>query len=327
MTNAVKIISSKGTPNSSPLRRPPARPRARGGRSESEVPFPRGKTGGEAKPPVAAGSDEVRALCNGERVQEPPVAVFYNGRVEIVPRTARVALIWVPIDGPITVRLPARTGNLAWLRASARVRSPKQDERGDWKLPRASLTRFITASVDRFGWAALCREISKLSACTRACQEATGAECSCICLGEHHGENSGGWYEKAGDLLVADRGEMKLSVMVYGGPSSPGQAVLYAGELAGRRYSPERSKREGWPRASQFMCAACATDRAAVWDHCHRHGFVRAPLCTRCNTRHWTGWHPEYGRSRASSNVDTDYYRYCPEYALASRGFAAPCSR
>lgn len=261
-------------------------------------------------------------------MQDPPVAVFRNGRVAFVPRTALVACLWIPVDGPITVKLPARTGNLAWLRASARVRNPKLDrERGYWTLPRASLNRLITASIDRFGWAALCRDISRLSACTRACQEATSAECSCVFLGEHHGENSGGWYEKAGDLLVADRGETKLSVMVYGGPTSPGQAVLYGGQLHGHRYSPERGKRENWPRASQFMCAACATERASVWDHCHTHGFVRAPLCTRCNTRHWTGWHPEYGRARASSNVDTDYYRYCPRYDLASQGFAAACSR
>ena len=215
----------------------------------------------------------------------PPVARFRNGRVEFTPPSERVALIWVPVRGLITAKVPPAKGNRAWLCTSARVRSPQLD--GDyWRLPRASLTRLITAAVDRFCWVALCREVITLSACTRACLEAVRAECSCVCLGEHHGQDSGGWYEKAGDLVVADLGDRKRSVVVYGGPTSPGRPVLYRGQLRGRRYSPERGKREGWPRASQFMCAACASEQAAVWDHCHTHGFVRAPLCVRCNTRH-----------------------------------------
>jgi hypothetical protein len=97
--------------------------------------------------------------------------------------------------------MPPAKGNRAWLRNSARVRSPHLD--GEyWRLPRASLTRLITAAVDRFGWVALCREVAALSACTRACLEAVGADRSCVCLGEHHGHDSGGWYEKAGDLVV-----------------------------------------------------------------------------------------------------------------------------
>ncbi len=92
-----------------------------------------------------------------------------------------------------------------------------------------------------------------------------------MCLRESHGQDSGGWYEKAGDVVVADLGERKRSVMLYGGPSSPGRPVLYGGG----RYSPERGKREGWPRASQFMRAACASEPAAVWDHYHAHGFAR----------------------------------------------------
>ncbi|WP_407942534.1 endonuclease domain-containing protein [Nocardia salmonicida] len=29
-----------------------------------------------------------------------------------------------------------------------------------------------------------------------------------------------------------------------------------------------------------------------MWDHCHAHGYVRAPLCEPCSTRHWSGGAP-----------------------------------
>ncbi|WP_276319259.1 endonuclease domain-containing protein [Streptomyces luteoverticillatus] len=62
------------------------------------------------------------------------------------------------------------------------------------------------------------------------------------------------------------------------------------------------------------MCASCMSVRATVWDHCHTHGFVRAPLCNRCNTRHWGGWKPQNGRAVISRNFDDSYYRWCPEH-------------
>ncbi|WP_406445904.1 endonuclease VII domain-containing protein [Streptomyces sp. NBC_00631] len=90
--------------------------------------------------------------------------------------------------------------------------------------------------------------------------------------------------------------------------------MVYAGELAGERYCVDRIGRQNWPTAAQFMCASCMTARATVWDHCHTHGFVRAPLCNRCNTRHWRGWRPQYGRAPHSRNLDDSYYRLCPRH-------------
>ncbi|WP_240796175.1 endonuclease domain-containing protein [Streptomyces sp. RFCAC02] len=38
-------------------------------------------------------------------------------------------------------------------------------------------------------------------------------------------------------------------------------------------------------RADTFLCSLCPEPRrAAGWDHCHDHGFIRGPVCAVCNT-------------------------------------------
>ncbi|KOG55287.1 recombinase [Streptomyces virginiae] len=58
----------------------------------------------------------------------------------------------------------------------------------------------------------------------------------------------------------------------------------YTGELRGQLYSV-LSRRPGMSRrVAGWVCAVCGTVPAAVLDHCHEHGYVRAPVCPSCNT-------------------------------------------
>ncbi|MGX8906330.1 endonuclease domain-containing protein [Streptomyces netropsis] len=249
-----------------------------------------------------------------------PVRIV-DRRVVTAPGTGPVAMVWLPLHGQVIAKIPPRKGNRRWLHETVGIRSPEFT--GDrWNLPRSSLVRLVTASVDRYGFIVLYRDMSKLSQCTRACLEAMGAECHCSCLGAHHGQDSAGWFERIGDAVVADQGECTRTAVVYGARGSDAKAVVYDGKLAGERYRVDRTGRRDWPFAAQFMCASCMTARAAVWDHCHTHGFVRAPLCNRCNTRYWRGWRPRHGRATHSRNFDDSYYRWCPEHASVRR----PCS-
>lgn len=64
------------------------------------------------------------------------------------------------------------------------------------------------------------------------------------------------------------------------------QVPPYAGELDGHPYSevrPAGGSRPGGPSADRYACRICRTRRAAYWDHCHDHGFIRGPLCSGCN--------------------------------------------
>jgi hypothetical protein len=248
----------------------------------------------------------------------PAVRLDEQGRVVADPGIGPIPLVWLPVDRQVVARTPAGEADLPWLRGTVCVRSPRLDADGRWQLPRSCATRLVTAAIDRYGYVVLWRDMSRLSRCTKACLEAVGTECDCSCLGLHHGESAAdGWFEAVGDVVVADLGEKTRAAVVYGPAGTVGGAAVYRGELDGKLYRPDPSRRKGWPKAARFMCAACLTARASVWDHCHVHGFVRAPLCNGCNTRHWSGWGPEHGRAVPSLNVDPSYYRRCPNYAEA----------
>lgn len=45
------------------------------------------------------------------------------------------------------------------------------------------------------------------------------------------------------------------------------------------------SRKPGYQQASGWLCAVCHRAPASVLDHCHEHGYVRAPVCPSCNTR------------------------------------------
>lgn len=58
----------------------------------------------------------------------------------------------------------------------------------------------------------------------------------------------------------------------------------YNAELEGQLYSV-LSKKPGTSRkVAGWACAVCRTAPATVLDHCHEHGYVRAPVCQSCNT-------------------------------------------
>ncbi|SCD43437.1 endonuclease domain-containing protein [Streptomyces sp. SA3_actG] len=231
----------------------------------------------------------------------------------VISGTKKVPMLWLPREGEVVAKLPPRKGNRAWLHHTVGIRSPKFA--GDrWTLPRSSLSRLLMAAIDRYGTVVLCRDMNRLSKCNRTCLEAVGTECQCSCLGLSHGQDSQHWYTSVGDAAVADFGEFKRAAVTYTPKGSDLNATLYNGELKDTLYRVDRASRRHWPQATRFMCAGCLTTPASVWDHCHTHGFVRAPLCNPCNTRHWHGWHPRHGRATANNNLDDSYYAWCPDH-------------
>ncbi|KOV21665.1 endonuclease domain-containing protein [Streptomyces heliomycini] len=70
------------------------------------------------------------------------------------------------------------------------------------------------------------------------------------------------------------------------GPDRPAAPLRpYNEELKGHLYSVLSRKPGTSRKVAGWACAVCRTAPAAVLDHCHEHGYVRAPLCQSCNTQ------------------------------------------
>ncbi|MFI6685681.1 endonuclease domain-containing protein [Streptomyces sp. NPDC050485] len=68
-------------------------------------------------------------------------------------------------------------------------------------------------------------------------------------------------------------------------PEGPTAALRpYHKELEGQLYSVLSRKPGTSRRLAGWACAVCRTAPATVLDHCHEHGYVRAPVCQSCNT-------------------------------------------
>lgn len=209
-----------------------------------------------------------------------------------------------------------------WLRKTCRVRSPqKLIQDGRWKLPPSALNKVVAASLDEFGVVGLYQDIAEeLRECDPRCMNAEGFDCVCGCLGENHG-GAAGWFAVTMTGLLPGVTELghqrmyrRLTPVVITAPTRP-----YTGELDGAQYTTSFKERRlgNWPRAAEFDCLSCLTNRAEVWDHCHVHGFVRAPLCDPCNTWMWTGHEVS---PRSAKPVDLAYYKRC----LLNRRWGAP---
>ncbi|WP_039638586.1 endonuclease domain-containing protein [Streptomyces sp. 769] len=69
-------------------------------------------------------------------------------------------------------------------------------------------------------------------------------------------------------------------------PNGPAAALRpYTAELEGQLYSVLSRKPGTSRRVAGWACAVCRAAPAAVLDHCHEHGYVRAPVCQSCNTQ------------------------------------------
>ncbi|MDQ0577883.1 endonuclease domain-containing protein [Streptomyces rishiriensis] len=92
-----------------------------------------------------------------------------------------------------------------------------------------------------------------------------------ICKGcAAQGPRWGGW-----------RTQSPLGYVTLCPPCSGAAFQRYGGHLRGVLYESPRVR---GTRADDYLCCLCAETRAAVWDHCHDHGFLRGPLCGSCNT-------------------------------------------
>ncbi|MFF5139998.1 endonuclease domain-containing protein [Streptomyces sp. NPDC013157] len=77
------------------------------------------------------------------------------------------------------------------------------------------------------------------------------------------------------------RTQDRLGYVTLCPPCSGAAFQRYTGRLDGVLYDSPRVR---GTRAADYLCLLCAETRAAAWDHCHDHDYLRGPLCGSCNT-------------------------------------------
>ncbi|MFI9465768.1 hypothetical protein [Streptomyces xiamenensis] len=87
---------------------------------------------------------------------------------------------WMPFEGG---------SNRKWLMETLgeRIRPEWNRPEGRWEIARPHLKALVAALVDRFEEVDVFLEFSTTERCHERCQEATGDDCSCSCMGENHG--------------------------------------------------------------------------------------------------------------------------------------------
>ena len=65
-----------------------------------------------------------------------------------------------------------------------------------WELPKSWFNKFVVATLEHFGQLYVIQPYREYEVCAPACQNATGHECQCSCMGEHHGTGGdSSWFE------------------------------------------------------------------------------------------------------------------------------------
>lgn len=126
-----------------------------------------------------------------------------------------------PIEGRIFVQMPYRKDNRAWIKdvCGDRTRPEWVKTEQHWEIARAHSMILLHALLDRFGRVEFCREYRPMERCTETCLKARRDECTCSCLGEHHGSGAlgGGWMsglKQVGDYAVVAYGNRQWARVV-----------------------------------------------------------------------------------------------------------------
>jgi hypothetical protein len=141
-----------------------------------------------------------------------------------VDSTARERLnrVWNQQDVPILLRrtggeglrmrLPYRPDNRAWIR-NGRRSIPKWNAKAHyWDVPKAWFNKLVAECLDTFGSVYIIQPYREQEKCAPACWNATGDECQCSCMGEHHGMNNpAGHWRIISDTFATRWGEHAIA--------------------------------------------------------------------------------------------------------------------
>lgn len=98
--------------------------------------------------------------------------------------------VWRPLEGRLVIKMPYSTTNRSWLKEvlGARIRPEWNKELKRWEIARNHFGPVIEALADRLGKIDVYMDFRQVERCDTRCRNARGRECTCSCLGKHHGK-------------------------------------------------------------------------------------------------------------------------------------------
>lgn len=111
----------------------------------------------------------------------------------------------------LRVRIPYADANRQWLQNGRRISPSWNADQKYWELPKSWFNDFVERALRRFKKLYVIQPYREQEVCAWACQNATGHECQCSCMGRYHGAgNDGSWFEVS-DTFSVRRGERHLA--------------------------------------------------------------------------------------------------------------------
>lgn len=111
----------------------------------------------------------------------------------------------------LRVRVPFAEANRKWLQNDRRTSPVWIAGKKYWELPKAWFNDFVERSLVKYGKVYVIQPYREQEKCSPACQNATGHECQCSCMGLYHGAgNDGSWFEVS-DTFATRWGDQQLA--------------------------------------------------------------------------------------------------------------------
>jgi len=97
--------------------------------------------------------------------------------------------VWRPVEGRLVIKMPFAPTNRAWLKAvlGSRIRPDWNKELRRWEIARNHFGPVVEALANRLGKIDVYMDFRQVERCDTRCRKAKSRECTCSCLGKHHG--------------------------------------------------------------------------------------------------------------------------------------------
>jgi hypothetical protein len=129
--------------------------------------------------------------------------------------------VWRPVEGRLVIKMPYAKTNREWLKSvlGSRIRPDWNKEEKRWEIARNHFGPVVEALANRLGRIDVWMDFRTVERCDTRCKRARSRECTCSCLGRHHGRGvTFGWkIASDGHLMLQSSQTKRRHIVVVRG--------------------------------------------------------------------------------------------------------------